>query len=207
MSPFDYDSGMNQGLLFPAGSHEKTPHLIPGFSLVRDYISQEYESELIANLKNGPWENDWQRRIQQYGLGYGAQLGGKPKWLREFPAWLLSLARKVQMDAGFERLPDNCVINEYIPPLGIGQHKDYSAFGSIIACVSLGSDIVLDFTEPTKDIKVPVFVPSRSLWTLRGEARFEWMHGIASRLNDVINDQRRKRGLRFSVTFRAAAEQ
>jgi alkylated DNA repair dioxygenase AlkB len=83
----------------------------------------------------------------------------------------------VAIDGRFVRFPENCVVNEYIPPLGIGPHKDYAAFGPSIACVSLGSDIILDLTSPDGKIRLPVHVPARSLWVIEDEARSKWLHG------------------------------
>jgi alkylated DNA repair dioxygenase AlkB len=144
-------------------------------------------------------------RIQQYGLGYSGQGGSRPVWLRDLPEWLRPLAERVGRDAQFDRLPENCVINEYIPPLGIGPHKDDPAFGPIVACVSLGSDIVMDFSHPDDRSRVSVYVPRRRLWTITGEAREIWRHGIAARLTDLIAGERRPRSRRISVTFRTAA--
>ena len=178
--------------------------VIPGFTLRTDYVTAEEERELLQHIDAAKWETDWRRRIQQYGLGYSSEHGTTPEWLREFPEWLIPLAKRVAKDAEFERFPENCVINEYIPPLGIGPHKDYPAFGPTIACVSLGSDIVLDFTHPERSARVPVVVPARSFWVITGEARSKWMHGIAARLTDVIEGERRKRRRRVSITFRTA---
>jgi hypothetical protein len=174
---------------------------IPGFSLKNDYIDTDEEQELLAHVETGSWETDWRRRIQQYGLGYSSA-GGTPTWLRDLPDWLRPLATRVAQDADFERFPENCVINEYIPPLGIGPHKDYDAFGPTVACVSLGSDVVMDFSFPERGLRVPIYVPVRSLWVITGEARSRWRHGIASRLTDVIAGERRLRGRRVSITFR-----
>ncbi len=195
---------MRQEELFGVDSTEVlSPIAIPGFSLVQDYVTSDEERELLRNVDEGPWETDWRRRIQQYGMGYAGDHGGTPSWVRDFPQWLIPIAARVQKDAGLARFPENCVINEYIPPLGIGPHKDYPAFGPTIACISLGSDIVIDFTSP-RGTKVPVIVPARSFWVMTGEARSAWTHGIASRLNDVINGERRRRGRRVSITFRTA---
>jgi alkylated DNA repair dioxygenase AlkB len=181
----------------------KSEIAVPGFSLQLDYITAEDERELLAHVENGPWATDWRRRIQQFGLGY-SDSGGRPSWIRDLPEWLLPLADRVARDAGFERFPENCVINEYIPPLGIGPHRDYPAFGPTIACVSLGSDVVLDLTKADRSERVSAHVPARSLWILSGEARTKWLHGIAARLTDPIAGERRKRGRRVSITFRTA---
>jgi alkylated DNA repair dioxygenase AlkB len=192
---------MSQGQLFSTAETANDP--VPGFSLQADYVTADEERELLAHVENGPWETDWRRRIQQYGLGY-SDSGGKPTWIRDLPEWLLPLAERVARDAGFERFPENCVINEYIPPLGIGPHRDYPAFGPTIACVSLGSDVILDLTKADRGKRVSIHVPARSLWIMTDEARTKWLHSIAARLTDPINGERRKRGRRVSITFRTA---
>src|SRR4051812_23217306 len=155
---------MRQLELFSAGPVSKEG-TIPGFSLKLDYIAPEEEQELIAHIDAEPWQHDWHRRIQQYGLGYSSGARKSPTWVRDFPAWLQPLAARVSKDA-FEGPAENCVINEYVPPLGIGSHKDYPAFGPVVACVSLGSDIVMDFTDPEKNLRIPVDVPARSFWKI-----------------------------------------
>jgi alkylated DNA repair dioxygenase AlkB len=192
-----------QGQLFATAPAPDATAEVPGLALHPDYIDASEEHALLAHVEDGPWENDWRRRIQQYGVGY-SDTGGKPNWQRDFPPWLMNLARRVGKDAGFERFPENCVINEYIPPLGIAPHRDYPAFGPTIACISLGSDIILDFVSVDRSERIPVHVPARSLWIITGAARSKWLHGIAPRLNDVIARERRKRQRRVSITFRTA---
>jgi alkylated DNA repair dioxygenase AlkB len=193
---------MQQQELFEIG----TPQIrgIPGFLLKENYITPAEEFELLLHIDTGPWQNDYRRRIQQYGLGYGAERGGTPVWVRDFPDWLARLGERVACDAGFDRSPENCVINEYIPPQGIAPHKDYPAFGPTIACVSLGSDVLLDLIHSERSERVSIHVPARSFWVMTDEARSDWQHGIAPRLTDLIRGERRKRAGRVSITFRTA---
>jgi alkylated DNA repair dioxygenase AlkB len=195
---------MEQAQLFSLAAPDN-PTNVPGLTLRPNYLRTEEESDLLASLEHGPWENDWRRRIQQYGIGY-SDSGGKPSWIRDFPVWLKILAERVGKDAAMERFPENCVINEYIPPLGIAPHRDYPAFGPTIACVSLGSDIILEFVTADRSQRVPILVSARSLWIITGPARSKWLHGIAPRLNDVIGGERRKRARRVSITFRTAKD-
>jgi alkylated DNA repair dioxygenase AlkB len=177
---------------------------VPGFSLQPDYITPPVEQALIKHIDAEPWQSDYRRRIQQYGLSYSAGSGAAPVWQRDFPLWLAPLAARVSRDA-FERPAENCVVNEYLPPLGIGPHRDYSAFGPVVACVSLGSDVLLDFIEPDAQLKVSILIPARSFWKISGPARWQWHHGIAPRLADKIEGDRRPRSRRISITFRTAA--
>jgi alkylated DNA repair dioxygenase AlkB len=174
---------------------------IPGFHLQPDYLMAEEEQQLIRHVDAQPWQSDFRRRIQQYGLGYSSESGQAPIWLRDFPPWLAPLAERISGDA-LDRPAENCVINEYIPPLGIAPHRDYAAFGPVVACVSLGSDIVMDFIQPEEKHKVALHVPARSFWIISRQARWQWLHGIAPRLTDVIACERRPRARRISITFR-----
>jgi len=166
---------MQQTDLFPAGTLDPRPTMeIPGFRLEHDFVSPEEESKLLTEVDREVWQTDFRRRIHQYGLGYSSDRRRAPTWQRDFPEWLVPLAKRVAEAAPLERFPENSVVNEYIPPLGIGPHRDYDAFGSTVACVSLGSDIVMDFTQPDTGERVPVLVPRRSLWVVSGEARWKW---------------------------------
>jgi alkylated DNA repair dioxygenase AlkB len=200
---------MNQPDLFApseasesAGS-KRQEALVTGFRLTPDYLKEAEEKFFLEQIQAGPWQNDYRRAIQQYGLGYGGGERGKgPVWVRDFPDWLAELAQRVGRDAGFDRFPENCVINEYLPPQGIAPHKDYADFGPTIACVSLGSDVVMDLKHSANELRLAVHVPARSLWVMTGPARSEWQHGIAPRLSDIINGEKRMRQRRVSVTFR-----
>ena len=193
---------MQQQELFLNASAGDAADTVPGFLLELDYVMPDEERELIAQVDAQPWQSDFRRRIQQYGLGYSSG-GPAPVWLRDFPSWLMPLAERVSRDA-FDRAAENCVINEYIPPLGIAPHRDYPAFGPVVACVSLGSDIVMDLISPDRKRRVPVHVPARSFWKMGGAARSRWLHGIAPRLSDLIGGERHPRGRRISITFRTA---
>jgi alkylated DNA repair dioxygenase AlkB len=195
-----------QELFSPAQISEVATFHIPGFILRPDYVSVEQETELISKVDQQPWQTDYRRRIQQYGFGYSADPKSAPIWLRDFPEWLLPLAGRVSREA-FDRPAENCVINEYVPPLGIGSHRDYPAFGPVVACVSLGSDIVMDFIEAEQSLRVGMHVPARSFWMISGDARTKWRHGIASRLTDIIVGERRPRGRRISITFRTLTDE
>jgi|SRR5687767_15876893 len=99
---------MGQGELFALEIRRAdAPIEIPGFTLRKDYVTAAEERALLVHIEEGPWETDWRRRIQQYGLGYAGEHGTKATWLRDFPEWLFPLARRVADDAAFERFPEN----------------------------------------------------------------------------------------------------
>lgn len=203
----------------PARSPTPSPP-VPGLTLVADFIDEAEEARLLDVLDREAWSNDWKRRVQVYGLGYGEDDDGgadgdrrerllrrrrsRGSWLRDLPDWVMPLAARMQVEQILPRFPENVVVNEYVPGVGIGPHRDYPAFGPTIACVSLGSPVVLDFIHPGLGARVPVDVPARSLWVITGEARRAWQHGIAHRKNDIVRGVRRPRGRRVSITFRTA---
>ena len=198
---------MRQTALFPLPEPATRPR-VPGLVIKPDYIDEAEEKRLLQRIEEEPWGTDFKRRVQQYGLGYGDDEGGEVAWVRDFPPWLDELAQRVMREGWLPRYPENCVVNDYAPGVGIGPHRDYPPFGSEIAAVSLLSDVVIDFARPdgSDKAKIPVVVPARSLWVASGEARWKWTHGIAPRLSDVIDGERRRRGRRVSVTFRVARD-
>ena len=173
---------------------------VPGFFLRPEYIGREEEQDLLEKVNAGEWDTEWRRRVQRYGVSYGPTKDRTV--LGPLPDWLCPLATKVQKDAGLERYPENCVINEYEPGQGIAPHKDYFTFGEKVACVSLGSDVVLDFQSEDRIEKHSILVPARCLWVISGDARFKWLHGIMPRLSDTVCGLKRKRERRVSITFR-----
>jgi alkylated DNA repair dioxygenase AlkB len=181
-------------------TRNEKPFDIPGFCLKLDYITRAEEKELLQEVEAGKWDSEWKRRVQRYGIGYGSREGRVVSAF--FPEWLVPIAGKVAEDAGFERFPDNCVINEYQPGQGIAPHKDYSSFGPRVACVSLGSGVLLDFYSEDRRVKRSILIPSRSFWVISGDARSKWLHGIAPRRFDPIEGEKRERGRRVSITFR-----
>lgn len=137
---------MRQAALFPLGEPVSRPR-IPGLVVQPDYIQEAEEKRLIERVEEGPWETDFKRRVQQYGLGYGGDEGGEVSWVRDFPPWLEELAQRLTNEGWLPRFPENCVVNDYAPGVGIGPHRDYPPFGSVIAAVSLLYDVVIDFAR------------------------------------------------------------
>lgn len=110
------------------------------------------------------------------------------------------------------------IINLYRPGEGISPHVDLlRRFGDGIVGVSLGDGgVPMRFAraeaQDTGDgDEHEVWLPSRSVLVLTGEARYKWTHGIAPRLRDKVEVVAagegdgwmwQERGVRVSVTFR-----
>src|SRR5690242_17258927 len=98
---------------------------IPGFSYVPEFVTVEEERELIRQIENGTWTNEFARRRQHYGIGYGKQDFTNPSPL---PSWIAMIARRIVSAGLFSRMPVQALVNEYEPGQGISAHKDYKPF-------------------------------------------------------------------------------
>ena len=112
------------------------------------------------------------------------------------------------------------IINLYRPGEGISPHIDLlRRFGDGIVGVSLGDGgVAMRFARAEAEAgdtgdgdEYEVWLPSRSVLVLTGEARYKWTHGIAPRLKDKVEVGAagegdgwmwQERGVRVSVTFR-----
>jgi len=114
---------------------------------------------------------------------------------------------------------DQMICNYYEPGQGIAPHVDLlSRFEDGIVILSLGSSCVMDFrpvtdlatAETYKDIgesgneehMKSVLLQPGDVLSISGEARYQWTHGIASRLVDEWEGKSIPRGKRISVTLR-----
>lgn len=184
---------MNQGFLF------NEPIDIPGLTYITNYITVEYENELIALIDSQKWNLDLKRRTQHYGYKYDytARSVNASYYLGEKPYWVDELCSKLGSDRIFIEKPDQVIINEYMPGQGIASHIDcVPCFAGTICSLSLGSGCIMDLSWG--DIKRCINLDPRSLLILKDDARYQWKHGIAARKSD--NGVKRQR--RISLTFR-----
>ncbi|ODN94371.1 hypothetical protein L198_05230 [Cryptococcus wingfieldii CBS 7118] len=106
------------------------------------------------------------------------------------------------------------IVNLYPPGQGISSHIDLPNryADGIIGCSLIGG-CVMSFSRPVPDSASElgvyrVYLPPRSIYILSGAARWEWAHGIAGTLEDVVEREDGEgedtllRDLRVSVTFR-----
>lgn len=177
---------------------------IPGLHYCSHYITPEEQSGLLAIIDQQPWLTDLKRRVQHYGYKYDykARMVTPELYLGSLPDWLLPLAIRLHKDGLFSALPDQAIINEYLPGQGISVHVDcVPCFGKEIASLSLGSACVMEFTHPHHIKQTKVLEPC-SLFVLSGPARYEWQHCIPARKSDVIGGTKINRARRVSITFR-----
>lgn len=179
--------------------------MIPGLTLHPDFISHAEEKDLLGMIDAQPWRGDLQRRVQHYGYRYDykARQVTSDLYLGPLPPWLQGLAERLTHSGFFSDLPDQVIVNEYLPGQGIAPHIDcVPCFGGVIASLSLGSDVVMDFGRSDGSEKISHRLPARSFLVMRGAARYHWQHSIAKRKTDVVDGQKIIRQRRVSLTFR-----
>jgi alkylated DNA repair dioxygenase AlkB len=133
------------------------------------------------------------RRVVSFGLHYDFA-AGVVSMAREIPSFLLPLRDKAAAFAGVtgEEL-EHVLVAEYSPGAGIGWHRDRPVFRDVIG-VSFGSAcrFRLRRKHGTGWKRAALTVEPRSIYLLRGPARWQWQHSIPP------GDR-----LRYSVTFRS----
>lgn len=170
-------------------------HEIPGLSLETDFLSPEEETLLVQNINTGVWLTALKRRTQHYGYWYNYTTKSltKENYLGPLPNWLLPLAEKIQIATG--DLPNQAIVNEYLPGQGINPHVDSAPqFGGIITSIGLLAECTMVFQDLENTQYAEVYLPPRSRITLEKEARYHWRHGIPQQ----------KENTRISITFRTA---
>ena len=101
----------------------------------------------------------------------------------------------------FDSVPEQVIVNEYVPGQGIAMHTDHRGFGPTVCTISLLDDWEMDFAEHWKD-KTPALLQRGSCVLLTESARSVWQHGIAPRKTDTLLGGQRNRKRRLSLTFR-----
>ena len=178
---------------------------IEGLTYIPDFITREEERALISSIDEQPWLNDLKRRVQHYGYRYDykARTVTGDAYLGPLPDWLQPLAQRLYKDGPFPAVPDQAIVNEYLPGQGISAHIDcVPCFADTIASLSLGSPTIMQFTHPHTGEKRDLLLKERSLIVLSAEARYEWTHAIPARKSDIISGIKVNRDRRVSLTFR-----
>jgi alkylated DNA repair dioxygenase AlkB len=193
-----------QTSLFPTDS-TNTQERIEGLTYIPNFITPDEEKSLIDTIDQHPWLTDLKRRVQHYGwkYDYTARRVDNSMRLGALPDWLVNYCQRLYNGGYLPKLPDQVIINEYQPGQGIAPHVDcVPCFEETIASLSLGSQCVMEFMNPTTSEKTNHLLEPRSLLIFSGEARYQWRHGIAARKTDKYTGQTIQRGRRISLTFR-----
>lgn len=178
---------------------------ISGLANFDAWTDEAGAAELLGKVDAGSWLLDLKRRVQHFGYRYDyrARTVSFSDHLGALPDWLSCLGQHLVRDGIFDRLPDQVIVNEYLPGQGISPHVDcIPCFGETIAIVSLGGSIAMNFRHSATDECHEMILRPGSLLSLSGQARYDWKHEIPARKSDVISGARVPRSRRVSLTFR-----
>jgi alkylated DNA repair dioxygenase AlkB len=175
--------------------------LINGLKYIQNYISSEEETDLLVLLDKQTWILDLKRRVQHYGYRYDYKLNRvTQEAVASIPEFLLPLCHRLVKEGIFSAAPNQIIVNEYLPGLGITSHIDAACFGNTVCSLSLGTNCVMNFTKD--NLNLPKILESKSLLVLKEEARYNWSHEIPARKLDNFLGCKFPRGKRVSITFR-----
>ncbi len=164
-------------------------------------VSIDEQERLLAEIDVLPWQNDLKRRVQHFGYKYDykARRIDQSMYVGALPPFAVELGRHLIAQGLIRDLPDQLIVNEYLPGQGISLHVDCEpCFKDTIVTVSLGSAYVMDFQEIASNTSKELLLEVGSALVMSGDARFRWRHGIKMRRSD----HGRRRGRRVSLTFR-----
>lgn len=179
-----------------------TPAQLPeGMHYELDFLTAGEESALLRTIESLPLAPMQYRgytalrRVVSYGGQYdfGAQRLGAAE---PIPGWLQPLCRRAAMWLGIEpgRFTQ-ALVAEYRPGTPLGWHRDVPDFEDVVG-VSLLNEAVMRLRpwpphHPKRADVLKLTLAPRSIYRLRGPARWSWQHSVAP-----------TKSLRYSITLR-----
>lgn len=179
--------------------------LVPGLVFMPAYLTQPEQAALEAAVDAQPWLNDLKRRVQHYGYRYDYRSRSidRDMYLGALPDWAGALAGRLLAEGHTRVLPDQLIVNEYLPGQGISAHIDcIPCFGDTIISISLGSTCLMEFMHVRSNERVLVLLRPGSMVAMQGQSRTMWKHSIPARKSDRFDGKIFPRGRRLSLTFR-----
>ena len=179
---------------------------IKGLEYHNNFITSVEQQKLMGIIDSQIWLDDLKRRVQHYGYKYDYKKRNidKTMHLGEIPDWCKNIGIKMQTNGIIDFMPDQVIVNEYLPGQGISNHIDCEpCFNDTIISLSLNSSCIMQFTNNLNVQKViPVLLEPCSLVVLKKDARYNWMHGIKAVKTDNFYGEKIIRRRRVSLTFR-----
>jgi alkylated DNA repair dioxygenase AlkB len=172
-----------------------------GFLYQPDFLTKAEEASLLRTFQSLPFEvfdfhgYKARRRIVEYGWEY--DFGSRQASATQpIPDFLIPVRERAATFAGIgpEKLVE-AVVTEYPSGAPIGWHRDVPQFETVLG-VSLASSCQMRFKPYRGEGKrVSAILEPRSLYLLRGPARWNFQHSIPA-----------VEQLRYSITFRSLRE-
>jgi alkylated DNA repair dioxygenase AlkB len=181
-------------------------NFIKGLYYIPDFITETEQKELWNAINNEKWLDDLKRRVQHYGYKYDYKKRSldHSMYLGSIPQWTNFVAERIVEKGFMKNLPDQVIVNEYLPGQGISDHIDCEpCFEDTIISLSLGSPCIMNFkNKDDKRDKHDILLEPRSLVVITDDARYNWTHGIPAREKDKWLGNTIYRKTRISLTYR-----
>jgi alkylated DNA repair dioxygenase AlkB len=165
------------------------------------FLNPSEQDAILKEIDSRPWRLDLKRRVQHYGFRYDykARRIDETMLLGELPPFGKVVASKLLTQSLFTTLPDQLIVNEYLPGQGIAAHIDCEpCFAETIAMISLGWAYEMEFIQQETKETRPILLACGSALVISGAVRYSWLHQIKARKSDRGIARRR----RVSLTFR-----
>ena len=196
-------SDANQPDLF--GGPARAVALPPGMRYEEDFLTRAEETALLAHigaLPLAPMQYQGYTALRRV-VSYGGSYDFSAQRLQEaepIPDWLQPL--RIRAAAWLRVAPESftqALVAEYRPGTPLGWHRDVPDFEDIVG-ISLANEAMLRFrpyppVAPKKADVLRLAVAPRSIYLLRGPARWDWQHSVAA-----------TKLLRYSITLRTARD-
>jgi alkylated DNA repair dioxygenase AlkB len=194
------DGTAPQGELFPAA----TAFLPEGMVYQPEFLTPAEEAELIRVVEGMPVEEMRYRGFtaRRRVLSFGGQYDFTANRLHSAAALPLSLEplrHKVAAWLGVEAAAfTQVLVAEYREGTPLGWHRDVPEFEEVVG-ISLLNPAEMRLRpypprEPKKAGVIKLVVEPRSIYLLRGPARWQWQHSVSP-----------TKSLRYSITFRTSS--
>lgn len=159
--------------------HEELP-----LFLVRDYISREVEGSLVSLIYGDFLKDRWIQLRNRALLCLGGVPHPEGAICEDLPVEIAELGRGLVDAGGMSSVPDQCLINQYLPGQGIDAHSDGPRFESEVAILTLEGPALMYFGLVEKKIypslppRLELLLEPRSLLVLKREAYELYVHRI-----------------------------
>ena len=173
---------------------------IPGLYCIRNYLSKtEHEmilNKINSNIKFEPITKSVNsRRVAHFGYNYSYDRSGLTK-AADIPNYLAEFVTADRINHVLKQniitKPfDQVIINEYKPGQQISYHTDHTKqFGPIIACISIGETVRINFKSGT--VEKTIRAEPKSMYIMTADARYKFQHSLKNA----------SPGTRYSLTYR-----
>lgn len=171
-----------------------------GLYVTKNFISQEVQDALMADIDSGEWRTDLKRRTQHYGSRYDYK---KKRPVYDVPPITGSSPERAiyMLNPNFQILSGgrsitSVIVNEYTTKQSISAHIDSPYYGEVVMTLSLGGSTVMTFRNGVQVFQVQL--DSGDAVALTGDIRHNWTHET-----QAVNSPGYRR---ISVTVRCESE-